>query len=188
MPPSTKFDVSELKLSEIKDEVKKTRSSSAPGPNVIPYKLYKMCPQLNKRLWLLIKVIWWKRKVPEEWQNTEGIFTWRKKDSKDISQIRKISLLNVERKIYFSVLLKHLTSPLLCWYLCLQGWCTWLLRMHWTHMRHKPAAARGKSEQKLFYSSVARSSQRIWLYPLPSFRSSLEYYQKLLRTTFPKST
>ena len=49
-PTSTQFDVSEPKLSEIKDVVKKARSSTAPGPNGIPYKVYKMCPQLTRRL------------------------------------------------------------------------------------------------------------------------------------------
>ena len=73
-PPSIQFDVSEPKLSEIRDVVKKARSSSAPGPNGIPYKVYKMCPQLTRRLWRLIKVIWRKEKVPEEWQKEKGIF------------------------------------------------------------------------------------------------------------------
>ena len=112
-PPTTQFDVSEPKLSEIRDVVKKARSSSAPGPNGIPYKVYKMCPLLTRRLWRLIKVIWRKEKVPEEWQKAEGIFTPKEKDSKDISQFRTISLLNVEGKIFFSVLSKRLTNYLL---------------------------------------------------------------------------
>ena len=112
-PPSIQFDLSEPKLSEIRDVVKKARSSSAPGPNGIPYKVYKMCPQLTRRLWRLIKVIWRKEKVPEEWQKAEGIFTPKEKDSKDISQFRTISLLNVEGKIFFSVLSKRLTNYLL---------------------------------------------------------------------------
>ena len=72
-----------------------------------------MCPQLTRRLWRLIKVIWRKEKVPEEWQKAEGIFTPKEKDSKDISQFRTISLLNVEGKIFFSVLSKRLTNFLL---------------------------------------------------------------------------
>ena len=70
-------------------------------------------PQLTRRLWRLIKVIWRKEKVPEEWQKAEGIFTPKEKDSKDISQFRTISLLNVEGKIFFSVLSKRLTNFLL---------------------------------------------------------------------------
>ena len=72
-----------------------------------------MCPLLTRRLWRLIKVIWRKEKVPEEWQKAEGIFTPKEKDSKDISQFRTISLLNVEGKIFFSVLSKRLTNFLL---------------------------------------------------------------------------
>ena len=44
--------------------------------------------------------------------------------------------------------------------------------MHRTHKRHEPV--RGKSEQKLSDSNVARSNQRIWLYPSPSRRKSPE--------------
>lgn len=35
---------------EVKDVVKRVRSASAPGPNGIPYKLYKRCPQVLKVL------------------------------------------------------------------------------------------------------------------------------------------
>lgn len=112
-PPTTQFDESEPKLSEVKETLKKARNSSAPGPNGIPYRVYKMCPRLTRRLWLLLKAIWRKEKVPEEWQLAEGIFTPKEKDSKDISQFRTISLLNVEGKIFFSILAKRLTSYLL---------------------------------------------------------------------------
>ena len=111
--PTTPFDTSEPKLSEVNEAVKKGRNCSAPGPNGIPYKVYKMCPKLTRRLWLLMKVVWRKEKVPEEWQIAEGIFTPKEKDSKDITQFRTISLLNIEGKIFFSILSKRLISYLL---------------------------------------------------------------------------
>ncbi|KAJ8351716.1 hypothetical protein SKAU_G00231920 [Synaphobranchus kaupii] len=43
-PPTTQFDSSPPRLSEVRAVVKKARSASAPGPNGIPYKLYKNCP------------------------------------------------------------------------------------------------------------------------------------------------
>ena len=111
--PETPFDSKEPSLAEVSEVVKKYRSCSAPGPNGIPYRVYKQCPSLLKKLWQLLKVIWRKGSVPTEWQKAEGIFTPKEKDSKDVTQFRTISLLNVEGKIFFSVLSRRLTSYLL---------------------------------------------------------------------------
>ena len=111
--PETPFDSREPTFTEIKEVVKKSRSCSAPGPNGIPYKVYKQCPSLLRKLWQLLKVIWRKGTIPPEWQTAEGIFTPKEKDSKDVTQFRTISLLNVEGKIFFSVLSRRLTSYLL---------------------------------------------------------------------------
>lgn len=48
--PTTEFDASPPKLSEVRQVVLKARSSSAPRPNGIPYKLYKNCPTVLKLL------------------------------------------------------------------------------------------------------------------------------------------
>jgi len=48
----------EKNLKEVQDIVNKARSKSAPGPNGIPYKEYKLCPKLLRRLWKLLKVVW----------------------------------------------------------------------------------------------------------------------------------
>ena len=111
--PETPFDEKEPTLTEIKEVVRKSRSSSAPGPNGIPYKVYKQCPTLLRKLWILFKVIWRKGAIPPEWQVAEGIFNPKEKNSKDVTQFRTISLLNVEGKIFFSVLSRRLTSYLL---------------------------------------------------------------------------
>ena len=51
------LDMSEPKLHEVMSTLKKARAASAPGPNSIPYRVYKNCPNLAKQLWRLIKVI-----------------------------------------------------------------------------------------------------------------------------------
>jgi hypothetical protein len=108
--PETKLDMKEPTLWEVKQVVKKARTGSAPGPNAIPYKVYKMCPLLLKRLWRLLKVVWRKGDVPEAWKEAEGIFTPKEQNSKTINQFRTISLLNVEGKIFFAILARRLTS------------------------------------------------------------------------------
>ena len=49
--PTQVFDIEEPMLGEVKDVVRKSRAGSAPGPNGLPYKVYKNCPRLTKRLW-----------------------------------------------------------------------------------------------------------------------------------------
>lgn len=52
-PPMKDFDTREPCLKEVQEVVKKTRASSAPGPSGFPYKVYKNCPLLLKRLWII---------------------------------------------------------------------------------------------------------------------------------------
>ena len=110
LPPETPLVTTEPTLGEVKDVIKKARWGSAPGPNAIPYKAYKMCPLLLKRLWRLLKVVWRKGEVPEAWKEAEGIFTPKERNSKTVNQFRTISLLNVEGKIFFAILARRLTS------------------------------------------------------------------------------
>jgi len=91
--PTIALDSKEPTLAEVKDVVKKARAGSAPGPNGIPYKVYKMCPRLLHRLWRLSKVVWRKGQVPECWQKAEGLFVPKETNSHNISQFRTISLL-----------------------------------------------------------------------------------------------
>ncbi|KAJ8361990.1 hypothetical protein AAFF_G00407370 [Aldrovandia affinis] len=70
--PSALFDTSPPKLSEVRQVIQRARSASAPGPNGIPYKLYKNCPRVLKLLWTLMRVTWNKQSMlytPREAQN-----------------------------------------------------------------------------------------------------------------------
>ena len=55
--PSTPFDDSLLKFKEFQVALKKARVASSPGPNGIPYRVYKNCPKLQRRLFHMFKVI-----------------------------------------------------------------------------------------------------------------------------------
>ncbi|CAC5393678.1 unnamed protein product [Mytilus coruscus] len=76
IPKNTK----EPSWKEVSDVVKKARSASSPGPNGIPYKVYKKCPKILKHLWRLLKVVWRKGKIPSCWQKAEGVLFQKKKN------------------------------------------------------------------------------------------------------------
>ncbi|VDI21700.1 Hypothetical predicted protein [Mytilus galloprovincialis] len=99
------FDESPTKLKEVVDVIKKGRAASAPSPNVVPYKVYKNCQRITKRLWKLIRVIWRRGRLAESWHKAEGCFIPKEEKSETLKQFRTISLLNVEGKIFLATLI-----------------------------------------------------------------------------------
>ena len=53
--PGVQFDLGPLKVKELETFLRKARSASAPGPNGIPYRVYKKCDDIRKFLFRLLK-------------------------------------------------------------------------------------------------------------------------------------
>ena len=111
--PSEVFDVSAPRLKEVKDTIRKARGGSSPGPNGVCYKVYKNSPRLTQRLWKLMRVAWRRGRLANSWYSAEGCFIPKEEDAKDLNQFRIISLLNVEGKIFLSVLARKMTRFML---------------------------------------------------------------------------
>ena len=111
--PGTKFDTTPPRWAEINQVVQKARTASAPGPNGVPYKVFKNCPMVLKLLWKLMRAAWKTQSIPLAWSTAATTFIPKVKDSHNITQFRGISLLNVEGKIFFSVMARRMTSYLL---------------------------------------------------------------------------
>ncbi|KAJ8347374.1 hypothetical protein SKAU_G00287750 [Synaphobranchus kaupii] len=109
-PPEHQMDTRPLTWSEVANTVKRARSASAPGPNGVPYRLYKNTPGILKYLWKLMKVAWRKESIPKAWRRAGGILIPKEKNSSTINQFRQISLLNLEGKIFFSVVAQRLSA------------------------------------------------------------------------------
>ena len=107
------FDDSGIKIKEVWDFVHKAHSGSAPGLNGISYKLYKYCPRVLRKLTVLLQQAWKKGIVPQEWCLADGIWIPKEMQSRSITNCRPISLLNVEGKIFFEVLARHMTTFLM---------------------------------------------------------------------------
>lgn len=95
---------------KVEEVIKKAWSTSAPRPNGLPYKLYKNFPQVVKALWKLMKSTWKKEQAPAEWQQAVGVFIPKEQNSHTINQFRNIALLNMEGKIFFSILAKRMSN------------------------------------------------------------------------------
>ena len=77
--------------------------------NRISYKVYKMCPRVRGQLAQLLNELWWRGMIPDEWCSADGVYIPKEGHSESIGQFRPISLLNVEGKIFFSILSRRLT-------------------------------------------------------------------------------
>ena len=109
-PPKISLNMKEPSFQEVRDVVKTVRACSAPGPSGIPYKVYKNCPKLFRRLWLLLRTVWKSGTVPDCWQAAESCFVPKEKHSENIKQFRTISLRSVVGKIFFAFLARRLTT------------------------------------------------------------------------------
>ena len=87
-----------------------TRSASAPGPSGVNYIVYKRCKGVLQILWKILRVIWRRGKILEQWRFAEGVWIPKKEGSKLLDQFRLISLLNTESKNFFSLLSRRLSD------------------------------------------------------------------------------
>ena len=111
--PKEVFNTKPPRLAEIQQIVRKARCKSAPGPNGVPYLVYKKCPKILKHLHSLLVAAWKQKCVSNEWTKADGVYIPKEKDSKTIGQFRPISLLNVEGKVFFAVVASRLTKYLM---------------------------------------------------------------------------
>ena len=109
-PPEVDYDNSLPTLREFSQKLRKTRNNSAPGPNGVPYLVYKRCPGVARLLYAYLKGMWRKNTISRVWRTAEGIFIPKVDGAKDIGKFRTISLLNVEGKLFFAMKADRLTG------------------------------------------------------------------------------
>lgn len=108
--PEHQLDDSPPRWSEV--EKTKARAASAPGPNRLPYRLYKNSPDVLRFLWRQMNVVWKKQTIPKTWRRAGRKLIPKEKDASNINQFRQINLLNVEGNIFFSIVAQRMTTYL----------------------------------------------------------------------------
>ena len=71
--PGVAFDMSNLKVKEVHEFVRKTRTNGAPGADGLSYKLNKNCPLVLGELMVLLQRAWKEDLVPQDWCLAGGI-------------------------------------------------------------------------------------------------------------------
>jgi hypothetical protein len=111
-PPEHHIETSPPTWKEVENTVRRARTASAPGPNGVPYKVYKNAPDVLRFLWGLMRTAWQKKIIPKVWRRAGGVLIPKEKDAVNISQFLPISLLNVEGKIFFRVIAQRMAEYL----------------------------------------------------------------------------
>ena len=101
--PDTAFDNKPPTYLEFTKKLRKTRTRSAPGPNGVPYRVYKRCPEVAKLLYQYLRCMWARNAISDTWQEAEGVFIPKVDNASTVQKFRTISLLNVEGKLYFAL-------------------------------------------------------------------------------------
>ena len=83
--------------------MRKTRTKSAPGPNGVPYRVYKKCPKVARQLWQYVRELWERNEISESWRKAEGVFIPKEEGATEVGKFRTISLLNTEGKLFFAL-------------------------------------------------------------------------------------
>ena len=111
-PTDLKFDDDPPAYNKFAKKLRKTRSKSAPGPNGVPYLVYKRCPGIAKLLWRYLRLLWSRNLISDSWREAEGVFIPKEDGARSINKFRTISLLNVEGKLFFSLKSDRITDYL----------------------------------------------------------------------------
>lgn len=70
--PEHQMDISPPRWSELEKVLGQAKAASAPGPNGVPYRVYKYAPGVLKYLWKLTKVAWQKGVILKAWRRHGG--------------------------------------------------------------------------------------------------------------------
>ena len=102
---SKRFDGSKFRMKQLESILRKTRNASAPGPNKIPYKVYKKCSKIVSFLFGIMRLVETSKVPPLRWRISDGVFIPKvmKPDAGSIGDYRQIALLNVEGKLFWSM-------------------------------------------------------------------------------------
>jgi len=66
--PNTDFNNKPPTYLEFAKKLRKTRTKSAPGPNGVPYRVYKRCPEVSKLCYQYIRSLWVQNKISNTWK------------------------------------------------------------------------------------------------------------------------
>ena len=114
-PLLKKFNKSSFSYKDFLAILATHRNASAPGLNSILYKVYKKCPKTSKFLFKIFQTCFKRCQIPVQWRSAQKIYIPKVSTPSNtkISDFHPIALLNVEGKLFISLISKHLETHLI---------------------------------------------------------------------------
>ena len=109
------FDSTSVRYQDLLPILNARRNASSPGINMIPYKVYKKCPRITSFLFKIFKSCLKLSNVPIQWRIASEVYIPKKKppNPSAIEDFRPIALLNVEGKLFFSLIARRLEEHII---------------------------------------------------------------------------
>ena len=110
-----KFNKSYFSYDDFFEILSTRRNVFAPGLNGIPYKFYKKCSKINKFLFKIFQARFKRCEIPIQWRSAQEIYIPKVSSPSEnkLSDFHPIALLNVEGKLFFSLVSKRLETHLI---------------------------------------------------------------------------
>ena len=110
-PIDVPFNENPISLAELRHVLRKKSNKGAPGPDGIPYVLYKRSPELQRALVVLFNDVIRTGLVPASW-GTANIVLIPKSSGivNDVKELRPIALTNTMGKLFTAILARRLES------------------------------------------------------------------------------
>ena len=104
------FDERSFSFAHFRRILQRKRPGSTPGPNRIPYTVYKKCPKIARFLFEIFSGVKRSRVVPLCWRVNDGIMIPKVDNptASEIGDFRQIALLNVEGKLFWAMVADRL--------------------------------------------------------------------------------
>ena len=81
--PKMPFPMSVPSFKDFETCVRRARNGSAPGPNGIPYTVWKYCPSLEHRLYTIVRKVWQSAEIPTFWCQASIVLFHKKGETSD---------------------------------------------------------------------------------------------------------
>ena len=102
-PPLVEWDSVPISAEEVKAQLQRLPSASAPGPDRLPYKVWKAIDQNGSLLARIFEICRREQRIPSAWKKSCTIMLFKKGDMGIPSNWRPISLQSAIYKIYAAI-------------------------------------------------------------------------------------
>ena len=113
-PLLKKFNKSCFSFDEFLQILSLCRNASGPDLNGIPYKVYKKCPKIGKFFFKIFQTCFKRCEIPIQWGSAQEVYIPKvSTPTNKLSDFCPMALLNVEGKLFFSLVSKRLEAHLI---------------------------------------------------------------------------